>query len=155
VLQLADFLRILTLCLDFFARTKSESEAAHDSHVLGAIASSVAREIILELDVEQPVHALNAPVTAHPVGEPLDVENSRRDIVAGLECAAISVFDTRIDLDQRLDVGVARVDTTVVETNIHYPTDSTLLADGVRMLTRVMRRSLKRFPVMWKHSRHG
>jgi IS5 family transposase len=23
------------------------------------------------------------------------------------------------------------VDTTVVETNIHYPTDSTLLADGV------------------------
>ena len=29
-----------------------------------------------------------------------------------------------------------RVDTTVVETNIHYPTDSTLLADGVRVLTR-------------------
>ena len=24
-----------------------------------------------------------------------------------------------------------RVDTTVVETNIHYPTDATLLADGV------------------------
>src|SRR5213593_4630816 len=33
-----------------------------------------------------------------------------------------------------------RVDTTVVETNIHYPTDSTLLADGVRVLTRVMKR---------------
>jgi IS5 family transposase len=32
-----------------------------------------------------------------------------------------------------------RLDTTVVETNIHYPTDSTLLADGVRMLTRTMR----------------
>jgi transposase, IS5 family len=31
-----------------------------------------------------------------------------------------------------------RVDTTVVETNIHYPTDSTLLADGVRVLTRTM-----------------
>src|SRR5881227_3459013 len=26
-----------------------------------------------------------------------------------------------------------RVDTTVVETNIHYPTDSTLLGDGVRV----------------------
>ena len=26
-----------------------------------------------------------------------------------------------------------RVDTTVVETNIHYPTDSSLLADGVRV----------------------
>jgi hypothetical protein len=30
----------------------------------------------------------------------------------------------------------ARVDTTVVETNIHYPTDSTLLVDGIRVLTR-------------------
>lgn len=33
-----------------------------------------------------------------------------------------------------------RVDTTVVETNIHYPTDSTLMGDGVRVLTRVMKR---------------
>jgi transposase, IS5 family len=33
-----------------------------------------------------------------------------------------------------------RVDTTVVETNIHYPTDSTLLADGVRILTRTLQR---------------
>ena len=33
-----------------------------------------------------------------------------------------------------------RVDTTVVETNVHYPTDSTLLQDGVRALTRTMHR---------------
>ncbi|MDQ6780135.1 MAG: ISNCY family transposase [Candidatus Eremiobacteraeota bacterium] len=33
-----------------------------------------------------------------------------------------------------------RVDTTVVETDIHYPTDSSLLGDGVRVLTRTMRR---------------
>jgi transposase, IS5 family len=33
-----------------------------------------------------------------------------------------------------------RVDTTVVETNVHYPTDSTLMGDAVRVLTRVMRR---------------
>lgn len=33
-----------------------------------------------------------------------------------------------------------RVDTTVVETNIHHPTDSTLLADGVRVLTRTVQR---------------
>jgi IS5 family transposase len=33
-----------------------------------------------------------------------------------------------------------RVDTTVVETNIHYPTDSTLIGDGVRVLTRVMKK---------------
>jgi IS5 family transposase len=34
-----------------------------------------------------------------------------------------------------------RIDTTVVETNVHYPTDSTLLRDGVRVLTRTMQRA--------------
>jgi transposase, IS5 family len=33
-----------------------------------------------------------------------------------------------------------RVDTTVVETDIHHPTDSSLLGDGVRVLTRVMKK---------------
>ena len=34
-----------------------------------------------------------------------------------------------------------RIDTTVVETNVHYPTDSSLLRDGVRVLTRTMQRA--------------
>lgn len=33
-----------------------------------------------------------------------------------------------------------RVDTTVVETRAHYPTDSSLLVDGVRIMTRTMAR---------------
>jgi len=33
-----------------------------------------------------------------------------------------------------------RVDTTVVETNIHYPTDSSLLGDGNRVLIRLMQK---------------
>ena len=33
-----------------------------------------------------------------------------------------------------------KVDTTVVETNIHYPTDSSLLGDGDRVLTRLMKK---------------
>src|SRR5439155_799638 len=33
-----------------------------------------------------------------------------------------------------------RVDTTVVETHIHYPRDSELMGDGVRMITRTMTR---------------
>lgn len=33
-----------------------------------------------------------------------------------------------------------RADTTVVETNAHYPTDSSLLGDGARVLTRTMKR---------------
>lgn len=34
-----------------------------------------------------------------------------------------------------------RIDTTVVETNVHHPTDSTLLQDGVRVLTRTLQRA--------------
>jgi transposase, IS5 family len=34
-----------------------------------------------------------------------------------------------------------RLDTTVVETTIHHPSDSSLLADGVRVLSRVLRRA--------------
>jgi IS5 family transposase len=36
-----------------------------------------------------------------------------------------------------------RVDTTVVETDVHHPTDSTLLGDGVRVLTRMMKKITK------------
>jgi transposase, IS5 family len=43
--------------------------------------------------------------------------------------------------EQKLIVGRrARVDTTVVETDIRYPTDSRLLADGVRVLGRALKR---------------
>src|SRR2546426_61712 len=37
-----------------------------------------------------------------------------------------------------------RVDTTVVETNIHHPTDSTLLQDGVRVITRTLHKIRRR-----------
>jgi transposase, IS5 family len=39
-----------------------------------------------------------------------------------------------------------RVDTTVVETNIHYPTDATLLWDSVRTITRLIDRLDERLP---------
>lgn len=38
------------------------------------------------------------------------------------------------------DGNALRVDSTVVETNIHWPTDATLLWDGVRVLTRLIGR---------------
>jgi IS5 family transposase len=45
----------------------------------------------------------------------------------------------RAAITRGLDDGTRlRVDTTVVETDIHYPTDSTLLWDGVRVLTRLV-----------------
>jgi IS5 family transposase len=46
-----------------------------------------------------------------------------------------------IALEKKVATGrKLRIDTTVVETNIHYPTDSSLLGDGVRVLTRVMKK---------------
>lgn len=40
-----------------------------------------------------------------------------------------------------------RIDSTVVETNIHEPSDSALLYDGIRMLTRLMAKSVKKLDV--------
>ena len=39
-----------------------------------------------------------------------------------------------------------RVDTTVVETNIHYPTDATLLWDSVRVITRLVEELQEKLP---------
>lgn len=44
-----------------------------------------------------------------------------------------------------------RVDTTVVETNIHYPTDATLLWDCVRVLTRLVQRLQALVPGVTPH----
>src|SRR5215469_2010114 len=64
---------------------------------------------------------------------------SRAIGTAGIE--AIHQRLLELAKDQGLIAGRrARVDTTVVETNISYPTDSSLLADGVRVLTRALQR---------------
>jgi IS5 family transposase len=43
--------------------------------------------------------------------------------------------------EQKLAPGrKVRIDTTAVETNIHYPTDSSLLADSLRVMTRCLKR---------------
>jgi transposase, IS5 family len=52
--------------------------------------------------------------------------------------------DRVVQLARRLKVTRGRklrVDTTAVETDIHYPTDSALLGDGVRVLSRLLRRA--------------
>jgi IS5 family transposase len=64
---------------------------------------------------------------AHLLDEPV-----LKDLVAQLVALGRS---RRVIRGRRL-----RIDTTVVETNIHYPTDATLLADGVRVLTRSLQR---------------
>ena len=58
----------------FVGADKAKREAAHDGHVLGAVTPAVARQIVLAFNVERPMHALHAPVTAGGVGEPVDIE---------------------------------------------------------------------------------
>jgi IS5 family transposase len=58
------------------------------------------------------------------------------DVVAALHERIVRIaYQEKVIAGRKL-----RVDTTVVETNIHYPTDSSLLGDGVRVLTRLMKR---------------
>lgn len=58
------------------------------------------------------------------------------DVVAALHQRVVAIaHDEKVIAGRKM-----RVDTTVVETNIHYPTDSSLLGDGVRVLTRLMKK---------------
>jgi len=48
-----------------------------------------------------------------------------------------------------------RLDTTVYETNIHYPTDSSLLWDSFRTLARILKQVQKQFPELeFRHRYH-
>ncbi len=58
------------------------------------------------------------------------------EVIAQLHQRLIEMArETRVVTGRKL-----RIDTTVVETNVHYPTDSSLLNDGLRVLTRTMRK---------------
>jgi IS5 family transposase len=50
--------------------------------------------------------------------------------------AVVRARDRKVTRGRRL-----RVDTTAVETEIHYPTDSGLIGDGVRVVSRLLRRA--------------
>ena len=62
-------------------------------------------------------------------------------VVSGETVAELHRRVVELAVERRVVQGrKMRVDTTVVETNIHYPTDSSLLGDGARVLTRLTRR---------------
>lgn len=49
------------------------------------------------------------------------------------------ILAVRARSEKRIDPSAIRVDTTVVETTIHYPTDSSLVWDSYRVLARLLR----------------
>lgn len=55
---------------------------------------------------------------------------------------------------KRIDPSAVRVDTTVTETTIHYPTDSSLLWDSWRVLARLLRAGRALAPELCEHRFH-
>ncbi len=57
---------------------------------------------------------------------------------------------------EKIETGrVVRVDSTTVETDIHHPTDSTLLADGIRIITRWLTEGKELMPIpLYQFSDH-
>ena len=55
---------------------------------------------------------------------------------------------------REMDVSQIRADTTVIEANIHYPTDSSLLWDSYRVLSRLLRAVRTEAPALCPHRFH-
>jgi transposase, IS5 family len=61
----------------------------------------------------------------------------------------VALNDRAVELARSLKVTRGRklrTDGTVVETNIHHPTDDTLIADGVRLISRLVGRAKELIP---------
>jgi IS5 family transposase len=73
-------------------------------------------------------------------------------VISAASLAQVLVRVNQIALEEGLeDLQKVRMDTTVVETDIHYPTNSSLLWDGIRTSTRILRQ----FDAKWvrRHTR--
>jgi IS5 family transposase len=119
---------------------------------LGAPAEVVLRLLILKHVRNWSYHVLEREVRANLVyrdftrvggGKTPDAKTMGRwGLAVGPETIK-QIHDRMVQIAQEQGVMRGRrmrVDTTVVETNIHHPTDSTLLGDGVRVLIRTMKK---------------
>src|ERR1700730_9168800 len=118
----------------------------------GAPAEVVLRLLILKHVRNWSYHVLEGEVRANLVyrdftrvggGKTPDAKTMGRWGLAVDADTIKQIHDRMVQIAQEQGVTQGRrmrVDTTVVETNIHYPTDSTLLGDGVRVLIRTMKK---------------
>src|SRR5262252_4477435 len=127
-------------------------------HTLKTGRPSTPVEVILRLLVVQHLYGWSYEQTEHFVNDSLVLRQFARlglepvpDDTTLLRWANLlqaetlqRLLDRVTELARRLNVTRGRklrVDSTVVETTIHYPSDSGLLADGVRVLSRLVRRA--------------
>jgi IS5 family transposase len=115
-------------------------------------------EVLLRLLIVRRLYGWSYAETEHFVGDSLTLRQFCRlglarvpDDTTLLRWAALvrpatldELLDHVVELARRLRVTRGRklrVDSTVVQTPVHYPTDSSLLVDGVRRLGRLIRRA--------------
>jgi IS5 family transposase len=160
---MADFepvLRELDRLLDddeIFTRTKADL-ARRAPHTLTRGRPSTPVEVILRLLVVKRLYGWSYEALEHFVSDSLVLRQFCRvylkrvpddttllrwaNLIAPATLAALN--ERVVDLARGLKVTRGRklrVDSTVVETTIHHPSDSSLLADGVRVVSRLLRRA--------------
>jgi IS5 family transposase len=83
----------------------------------------------------------SAPVPKHDAFNRAFTRLTAETMQAINECVIRAAVDMDLEDGKQL-----RVDTTVVETNVHYPTDATLLWDTARTVQRLMKELYKKLP---------
>src|ERR671938_1037796 len=140
-----------------FRRIKADlARRAPNSLILGRPSTPV--EVILRLLVVKRLYGWSYEEVEHFVSDSLVLRQFCRvylekvpDDTTLLRWANLIAPETLLALNERV-VALARglkvtrgrklrVDSTVVETTIHHPSDSSLLGDGVRVLSRLLRRA--------------
>jgi transposase, IS5 family len=164
-LEMEPELRELDELLDddvLFERVKADlSRRYPNSDRLGRHSTPV--EVILRMLVVRRLYGFSYEQTEHFVNDsivlrqfcrlylesaPDDTTLIRWANLIGAESVA-ALNDRAVELARSLKVTRGRklrVDSTVVETNVHPPTDSRLLGDGVRVISRLLRRAKKALP---------
>ena len=88
-----------------------------------------------------------------PFGKPVKVSTLKRNLrrLTAETWEAVNLIIGNTACNKGIEKGrMTRTDCTVVEANIHHPTDSSLLWDCVRLLSRIVIRVRERFPsVAW------
>src|SRR5262245_11258259 len=72
------------------------------------MAGAIARQVVGERAVEQPMHTLDAPMAACSLRETLDVERRGGDEEAGVAGAFVRMLGAILDFEDGLDVREAR-----------------------------------------------
>jgi transposase, IS5 family len=145
-----------------FARVKADFSGRYpNSARLGRHSTPV--EVLLRMLVVKRLYGWSYEQTERFVSDSIVLRQFCRlyiepapDDTTLIRCANLIGADTSASLNERA-VELARslkvtrgrklrVDSMVVESNIHHPTDSALLGDGVRVLSRLLRRSKKALP---------